>query len=401
MPTQRQSSPAYRHYKPKNLAVVRIDGRDFYLGKYDSPESWRRYHQLLADRAAERMISANLSQSALASSPALATLCVKELCLGYLCFAERYYCKDGKVTSEVDCIRHTLRRLIKLYGDIPAAELGPRALKEVRDEFVRQGLTRSTINNNIGRIKRMYRWAVENELIPVMIYQALSTVAGLRRGRTPAKEPEPVRPVSEAHIDAALPFMPPPIRTMAQLQRLSGCRPGEICLLRPCDLDCSSEVWCYRPASHKTQHKGLERRVFFGPKSQQLLTGWLDRPPAAFCFSPAEEVRRQLLAKHQSRVTPPGYGNRPGTNRKKEPIRTPGERYTTSSYHKAVERACRQANTPVWSPNQLRHARATELRRLHGLDAAQVVLGHTEAFVTQIYAERDFSRAESLMRELG
>jgi uncharacterized OB-fold protein len=30
--------PKYRHYKPKTLAVVRIDGRDAYLGQYDSPE---------------------------------------------------------------------------------------------------------------------------------------------------------------------------------------------------------------------------------------------------------------------------------------------------------------------------------------------------------------------------
>jgi uncharacterized OB-fold protein len=35
--------PKYRHYKPKNLAVVRIDGKDHYLGDYDSPESWERW----------------------------------------------------------------------------------------------------------------------------------------------------------------------------------------------------------------------------------------------------------------------------------------------------------------------------------------------------------------------
>jgi hypothetical protein len=35
-PTPRKL-PKYRHYKPKDLAVVRIDGRDYYLGKYDSP----------------------------------------------------------------------------------------------------------------------------------------------------------------------------------------------------------------------------------------------------------------------------------------------------------------------------------------------------------------------------
>lgn len=31
--------PNYRHHKPKNLAVVRIDGKDHYLGSYGSPES--------------------------------------------------------------------------------------------------------------------------------------------------------------------------------------------------------------------------------------------------------------------------------------------------------------------------------------------------------------------------
>ncbi len=43
--------PKYRHYKPKDLAVVRIDGKDHYLGKHGSPESWERYHRLLAERA--------------------------------------------------------------------------------------------------------------------------------------------------------------------------------------------------------------------------------------------------------------------------------------------------------------------------------------------------------------
>jgi integrase len=107
----------------------------------------------------------------------------------------------------------------------------------------------------------------------------LSTVAGLRR--TAAKDPEPVGPVSDAEIDAALPFMPPPIRTMVQLQRLSGCRPGEICLLRPLDVDRSGDVWCYHPQTHKTQHKGLERHIFFGPQAQQLLRVWLD--PVTIC----------------------------------------------------------------------------------------------------------------------
>ena len=41
--------PKYRHYKPKKLAVVRIEGKDHYLGRYDSAESWEKYHRLVAE----------------------------------------------------------------------------------------------------------------------------------------------------------------------------------------------------------------------------------------------------------------------------------------------------------------------------------------------------------------
>jgi hypothetical protein len=54
MPRQPTQSPKYRHYLPKDLAVVRIDGHDHYLGKHGSPESWERYHRLLAEGATTR-----------------------------------------------------------------------------------------------------------------------------------------------------------------------------------------------------------------------------------------------------------------------------------------------------------------------------------------------------------
>lgn len=47
--TRSRRIPKYRHFKPKNLGVVRVDGRDIYLGKYDSPESWEKYHRLIAE----------------------------------------------------------------------------------------------------------------------------------------------------------------------------------------------------------------------------------------------------------------------------------------------------------------------------------------------------------------
>lgn len=40
--------PKYRHHKAKDRAVVTIDGRDYYLGKYGSPESKAEYDALVA-----------------------------------------------------------------------------------------------------------------------------------------------------------------------------------------------------------------------------------------------------------------------------------------------------------------------------------------------------------------
>lgn len=57
------------------------------------------------------------------------------------------------------------------------------------------GWSRKTVNKQGGRIKRMFKWGVSQELIPAFVYQALSTVNGLRRGRTEARETSPVLPV--------------------------------------------------------------------------------------------------------------------------------------------------------------------------------------------------------------
>jgi integrase len=56
---------------------------------------------------------------------------------------------------------------------------------------------------------------------------------------------------------------------------------------------------------------------------------------------------------------------------------------------------------PIWSPGQLRHSAGTEIRKRFGLEAAQVVLGHSKADVTQVYAERDLAKAEDIMRQVG
>ena len=150
----------------------------------------------------------------------------------------------------------------------------------------------------------MFKWGVENELVPVEIYRALAAVAGLRKGRTEARETDPVTPVPDAVVDATLPHLSETIHAMVQIQRQTGCRPGEVCIIRPRDVDISGDVWCYRPESHKMQHHETDRRIYIGPNAQAVLRPWLIRRADTYCFSPAESRTVFDAERRRNRTTP-------------------------------------------------------------------------------------------------
>ena len=202
-------------------------------------------------------------------------------------------------------------------------------------------------------------------------------------------------------VNTTLPYLPALVADMLLFQRLTGARPGEVCILRPCDIERSEDIWSYRPESHKTEHHGRERIIFIGPRAQTILRPYLLREADAYCFSPAESEKNRLAELHAGRNTPLSCGNRPGMNRKRAPRRKAGSRYTTGSYRRAIHRACDKAAIDRWSPNQLRHSAGTEIRRQFGLEAAQVTLGHAKADVTQVYAERDAELARDVARKIG
>jgi integrase len=262
--------------------------------------------------------------------------------------------------------------------------------------MIEAGRCRSLINKDVNRLRGMYRWAVVHELVPVAVYQALQAVAGLRRGRTEAKEVPPIGPVAREHVEAVLPHLSPQISAMVQLQLLTGARPGEVISLRPSDVTRGEDgVWVYRPREHKTEHHNRSRVILVGPRAQEVLRPWLARDPEAFCFCPAE-----VVAVREGRRQDPSLRGR-GVGRRRAARPRPGGRYTKDSYRVAVQRACRRAGVPLWSPIQLRHAAATLVRARFDLESARVVLGHEKADTTLIYAEMDMERAREVMTAMG
>jgi integrase len=310
-----------------------------------------------------------------------------------------------------------------MYALQDAAHFGPVALKGIRETWVRAGYSRSTINKDQRRLVRIWKWGVGEELVPPDAWQALAALEGLRKGRTLAPEPVHVPPVDIARVQATIPHLSPIVADMVRLQLLTGCRPGEVCRLRPCDIDRSGDVWEYSPAGHKTEHHGRSRTVYLGPQAKAILAPYLFGDASQACFSPSDSAEWFRERRAAARKTPPSCGNRRGKRsqppaRSRKPRRPRGE-YDASSYCQAIHLACRKAwpasremaADPAklrawtiahrWSPNQLRHTKATEIRRLYGIEAAQTILGHASIDVTQIYAEQDREQARSIVRAIG
>jgi integrase len=300
------------------------------------------------------------------------------------------------VSSSVDGYKAAIRPWRTLFGNEPVADFGPVKLKAVRDAMVAHGYCRGTVNKLVSLLRSIVRWGVAEELVAPTTLEGLRSVAALGKGRTEAPEPVPVKPVPMAHVEAVLPHVSRPVAAMIRLQLLSGCRPGEIVGLRPVDIDMSSNVWTARLQEHKTSYRGRERTVYFGPRAQEIIRGFLaGRAVDAPLFSAREAVVELKARGAHCHRRPDQQPSEPATER------VVRDQYDTNSYRRAIERACKAAGVPTWSPNRLRHNAATTLRREHGLDAAQVILGHSELETTQVYAERDEQRAREIVARIG
>lgn len=427
--SRRTKDPSYRRHKQSGQAIVSLsDGtggrRDVLLGRYGTPESRDEYNRILSEwKAAGRRPPAAV---------AAPDLTLNEVMVAYARFMETYYVKDAKPTSEQDTIRQALRFLKRLYGHTSAKDFGPLALKAVRAEMVshpitrtvkkrdpetgevtqevkllRTGLARRFINNQIERIRRMFAWAVEEELIPVTIYQALATVRGLRKGQ--AREKPRVKPVPEAYVAAVLPRVSAAVRTMIEVQRLSGSRPQDVVRMRAIDIDMTGPVWEYRPPGYKTEHHNDEddpdraRVIFLGPRAQALLRPFLTLNVSDYLFSPKRSEKQRSSQRRQQRQTPlwPSHLQHQQRKKTRRPRPRLRDHYDVASYRRAIRRACLKANVPVWAPNQLRHSRGTEVRKRFGLEASQAVLGHANLGTTQVYAEVDRETARRVIGEIG
>ena len=387
MARPRKAQPSYLLHKSSGLARVRINGHDVYLGAYNSPESWQKYHELLARNPTPES-RVNVTDEADSET-------VAELVARYVEHADSWYSHNP---DEKYRIKAAITPLIEQCGSIAVASFSPKQLKAVRQSLVVRGnartgkpLTRKYVNQLTAVIVRIFKWGVAEEIVPVTVYQTLTTVGRLRKGRTAnLKESTRIKPVPEEDIPAVIKVVSSEVASMIQLQLLTGMRPDEVTIMRPVDIQKDGEIWVYTIASRFDDSSGdrgsktdyLEnvdaKEILLGPQAQSVLKPWIERrEPDQYLFDP-----REVAARHSC-------------------VSGVRDHYNDESYCQAVQRGCRRAGVSVWTPGRLRHNAATRIRRDFNTEAARLVLGHRHLSTTEIYAERDRELYESIVKSTG
>lgn len=420
-------TPKLCHHKASQQGYVTLNGREVYLGHW--PRDQRKAPPAVRAEY-DAVIGRWLANGRRLPDPTAVAppVTVNEIVLKFVEYANGHYAKkENGESSEVGCIKDMCRVLSEQFGRIPAVEFGPKALKLVRAKMVELDWSRTYTNHQINRLKRLFRFAVAEEMIPATVLHGLSAVPAIRRGEAGVRETEPVKPVPEEWIEAAVPFMSKQVATLVRFQIYTGARPGEAVIIRGKDIDRSGRVWTFKPEQHKGKHRGRGREVYIGPKAQAVLSLWLRDDPDAYLFAPAEVVQgiREEKRKNRKSKVQPSQTNRAKSNPKK----VPGDRYTTMSYARAIKYACLRADDamrtaavesakkanpdadvsevlaavycPVWSPHPLRHNAGTAMRKEFGVEMAQLALGHASMAATQIYAERDREKIMSAFEKVG
>lgn len=233
-------TPSYRKRSGYDQAIVTLTDsvtkrrRDYWLGAYNTPESRERYHRIIAaweanDRRHPEPEDAGIVSARRAKPtqdddrPTVAMVIA-----AYWKWARQYY-----QPNESGTLRVVLRLLRQHHGSEPAEEFGPRKLRALREGMIvgdpasdppRPAWSRKYINQHVQRIRRMFRWAASQELIPASVHQTLDTVEALKRGRTKAREGKKVLPVPMERIEAVRLFLNRQIEAVVDLQLLTVAR---------------------------------------------------------------------------------------------------------------------------------------------------------------------------------
>lgn len=344
---------------------------------------------------------------------------VADLIDRYLVHTRQRYQKHGRPTGHHSSIWNTLKPFLIEYGDTATAKFGLDELEEYQRTLDRAGkLCRNQVNARIRIICACFTWGARHKdpetgerLVPPATAAELRMIENLRRGYCQAVD-HPRRlaaPIED--IKKALKELAGPVRAMVQVQLLTGARPGEVRTMKAREITRAGDVWEYRPESYKTEHFEADdagrKVIFLGPKTVKEIRPLLDAAEKdaesggeGFLFRPKDAAALRHRKSAVKKKTPSRAVR--DALRAARPRRTWGECYTATAYRNALQRACERAGVKPFTPYQIRKARATEIDREYGADAAAIQLGHRSVKTTiDHYIDPRTEQARDLAKKIG
>src|SRR4051794_4280770 len=127
MPRLLNRNPAYRKHKATGQAVVTLNGRDYYLGQWQSAASKAEYERRIRQWQAAGGQSADRREE----------LTFYELLAAFLGYAKTYHVDaSGNPNSELVSFKILAKRLGKIYGGTRVSDFGPLAFKAFRKTLI-------------------------------------------------------------------------------------------------------------------------------------------------------------------------------------------------------------------------------------------------------------------------
>ena len=396
--------PKLKNQYPKNCrdrsrAFSWYNGKRIYHGVWGSPEAKKNYDRFIAALMENPTLPLQMGASA--------GVLVSELAAGFLEHIE----SRNMDKTDVGHFKRAIGFLVEIYGGFSVNEFSPKKLKAVRNQMVKAGtLSRPVINLYVRKIRSVFSWGTEEEVVNSNVVHAIREVKALRKGEQGTFEPPPRKHVPDDVVRRTLPFLPPTVAAMVQIQRMLGARPSEVFNMRAGDIDQTrgNGLWYYVPAHHKTEQHIGEKPMPLGKPEQEILASFLEgKTVEQAIFSPAQAQAERNTERRANRKTKftPSQKKRDATRAAKP--KQYRELYDKHTYNRAITYAIAKANQqlqegekpiPKWSPYALRHAAATETSRTVGKDKAKALLAHRSIRTTEIYDHSDLEVREELAR---
>jgi integrase len=401
MPRLIHRLPQIRLHTPSGRARVRINGQDFWLGRFGSLEAQQKYDRLIAEYLANGrripevpspevpdagknptfQLPVPIRETAPTSLP-VKTITITTLIARFTEWADSHYRHpDGTPTREAENFKHVTRPLRKMFGTLPVADFGPIRLIAFRERLIKEQLARRTINAMVRRLRQVFKWGVSREIVPIDIFSRLQTVESLQPNRGGRETSGTRGSVPWEVVQKTLEHLPPLISSLVLVAFHSGARVGELAKLTTRMIDMTTDPWIATIDQHKTSHKGRSRRIYFGPSAQAALQPFLlENQPDEPIFSPLRVDERQ---------------------QKRQGKRLPGRVYGRSSLQQALKRAIDRAGVEHWSLGMLRHSAAVRITDEYDLETARQVLGHATVSMSSHYAQESDSAAKKAAKKIG